>query len=110
MSTPVPLPQRRRRLPNRRGAELHDFEYEGRRFTATFGRDSEGHLAEIFLDCDRPDSLSAALARDAAILCSLALQHGAPLHVLRRALTRGPDGRASGPLGRALDLLEERAP
>lgn len=107
MSVPVHFPQRRRRLPNRRGAELIDFNHEGRRFTATFGHDADGHLAEILLDCDRPDSLSAALARDAAILASLALQHGAPLSTLRRALTRDHLGLAAGPLGRALDLLDE---
>jgi hypothetical protein len=47
-----------------------------------------------------------ALARDAAIVASIALQFGAPAGVIRHAL----DGRDSGPLGAALALVDgERA-
>ena len=76
-------------------------------YRQALGLIADGRIGEVILDCDRPDSLSAALARDAAILASVALQHGAPIATLRHALTRGSDGRAAGPLGRALDLLEE---
>src|ERR1700722_16408699 len=106
MSGPYP----RERLPNRRRQSLITFIHEGRRFTAGFGHHLDGRVGEIFLDSDRQGSLSAALARDAAVLASLALQHGATLSTIRKALTRGSDGRAAGPLGRALDLLEEGTP
>ena len=43
--------------------------------------------------------------RESAIAASLALQYGCPLDVLRRALLRDPRGRASTPLGAALDLI-----
>jgi hypothetical protein len=36
---------------------------------------------------------------------SIALQHGVPLETIRRALLRDSHGRASSPLGVALDLL-----
>jgi hypothetical protein len=38
------------------------------------------------------------------------VQHGADAHAVRRALSRDSRGQASGPLGRALDVLvvEER--
>jgi hypothetical protein len=44
-------------------------------------------------------------AQDSAVVCSLCLQHGVPLKVIRRALMRGPHGQASGPLAEALDRL-----
>ena len=64
-----------------------------------------GKLAEIFLTNDRAGSTLDAAARDSAILCSLALQFGADLETLRRALLRDSHGRASSPLGVVLDLL-----
>ena len=39
-------------------------------------------------------------------MCSIALQHGVPLDVIRRALLRDARGVASSPLGQALDVLE----
>ena len=47
------------------------------------------------------------LARDSAVLASLALQHGVKLEALRRAVLRDPHGEASGPIGRLLDLVSE---
>ena len=44
-------------------------------------------------------------ARDAAIACSLALQFGADVETIRKALCRDSHGRASGPLGAALDII-----
>jgi hypothetical protein len=44
-------------------------------------------------------------ARDAAIVLSFALQHGADVEAIRRALCRDSHGRALGPLGAALDIL-----
>jgi hypothetical protein len=40
-------------------------------------------------------------------VCSIALQHGVPLETIRRALLRDASGRASGPLGVALDLIAD---
>jgi hypothetical protein len=89
----------RARLPNRRPAELFDFEHGGRRWTLTDGR-----LAEIFIEGPK-DSPLLALSRDAAILASVALQFGAPASVIRHALA----GRDAGPLAAALGLIEEAA-
>jgi hypothetical protein len=46
-------------------------------------------------------------ARDSAIVCSIALQCGADLETISKALCRDSHGRASGPLGTALDLLTD---
>jgi len=47
------------------------------------------------------------MASDSAVLCSLLLQYGVPIDVIRHALMRDGNGRASGPLGVVLDLLAE---
>jgi hypothetical protein len=46
----------RRRLPNRRGAQICMFEHDGRRYRATFGTFGDGQLAEVFLDSGKADS------------------------------------------------------
>ena len=92
----------RERLPDRRKAELVDFEHGGRRWTACVGRFEDGRPAEIFIEGPK-DSPLLALARDAAILASIALQHGASLETLHHALA----GRGAGPLGVALALIAE---
>jgi hypothetical protein len=50
-------------------------------------------------------SAADVAARDSAIVCSLALQHGADINTIRRALCRDARGQAGGALGVALDLL-----
>lgn len=90
----------RERLPNRRAAELVEFQHGERRWTATVGRFPDGALAEIFLHAGK-DTPVLALAQDAAILASIALQHGAPADVILHAL----NGRDVGPLAAALNLI-----
>jgi|ERR1700733_849154 hypothetical protein len=95
----------RERLPNRRPAEVFDFQHGGRRWTATISRFPDGRLGEIFLDAIRGAAI-AELAAEAAIVASLALQSGCPLETLRHAL----DGRSAGPLGSALALIDGEGP
>ena len=96
----------RQRPPNRRGHELLTFEHSGIKYTAGVGRYADGQLAEIFLNGGKLGAHADTAARDAAIAASLLLQHGCPAETLSRALTRNADGSASGPLARALDLLD----
>jgi hypothetical protein len=65
----------RERLPNRRKAELLDFEHNGRKWTATIGRFADGRIGEIFLDAPKESPL-VELAQDCALTASLALQSG----------------------------------
>jgi hypothetical protein len=98
--------QSRTRLPQRRVHELLDFEHAGHRYTAGLGYFETGGLAEVFTNVPgRSGSAIEAVARDAAILTSICLQHGASMETIRHALTRNSDGSASGPLGVVLDLL-----
>jgi ribonucleoside-diphosphate reductase alpha chain len=95
----------RQRLPNRRLHELVDFRHGGVTFTAGIGRFADGRLAEVFLTGSKVGTAIDTSARDSAVVASLALQHGADVATLRRALMRNPNGTASGPLGALLDLL-----
>jgi ribonucleoside-diphosphate reductase alpha chain len=60
---------------------------------------------KIRLADGKVNSQADTAARDSAVIASLALQHGAPVETLRRALLRDSQGNASGPLGCALDLI-----
>jgi hypothetical protein len=95
----------RRRLPDRRPCLTIAFEKNGQRFTASYGFFADGALAEIFLNNSKAGNDVDTSVRDAAICISFALQHGADLDALRKALSRDAQGRPSGPLGAALDLL-----
>ena len=97
----------RRRLPNRRRSETFNFECASLRYTCTASWFDTGELGELFLGNHRADSHADSCAKDAAILASICLQYGAPLDVLRKALLRDEHGKASTPIGCALDLLAE---
>jgi hypothetical protein len=95
----------RERIPDRRSSETRDIECGGRRYRCTTSRFADGRLAEIFLSNNKAGSDSDTVARDSAIVCSIALQYGADVETIRKALCRDARGKASGPLGVALDLL-----
>jgi hypothetical protein len=95
----------RQRLPDRRASETFALECAGLRYTATVSRFTDGRLAEIFLTNHKAGSAADTAARDAPITCSIALQYGADIETIRKALSRDSRGNANGPLGVALDTL-----
>jgi hypothetical protein len=99
----------RERLPDRRPLELFDFEAMGLRFTASISRYPDGRVAELFCDNHKAGSSIGTLVRDSAIIFSFAVQHGADVEAIRRALSRNSDGSACGPLGAVLDAIAEDA-
>jgi hypothetical protein len=92
-------------LANRRASENFTFELDGLRFTATVSRFADGRIAELFLNNHKAGNQSDTNARDAAIIFSFALQHGADLNEIRKALCRDAQGHALGPIGAALDII-----
>jgi hypothetical protein len=92
----------RRRLPDRRGAELIDFMHAGQKWTASIGRFKTGELAEVFLSGPKLSAL-VEMAAESAIVCSICLQAGVRADVLQHELR----GRDIGPLARALELATE---
>jgi hypothetical protein len=88
------LPERRR-IANRRASITFGFECNGLRYAATISRYSNGDLAETFIN------------NCAAVVCSLALQHGADIGTIRRTFCRDSNGRPTPRVGAALDLIAE---
>jgi len=95
----------RERLPNKRKCETVEFKHAGHAFTLSCGYYRDGRLAEIFINSRHIGSPLESIARDSAILASLALQAGIHVETLRHALTRDHDGQPATALGAALDLL-----
>ena len=100
------LPVTRQRLPDRRLCESFTFELAGLRFTASVGRFPDGRIGELFLNNHKSGNQSDTNARDAAIILSFAIQYGADINEIRKALCRDNAGHALGPIGEALDRLE----
>jgi hypothetical protein len=97
----------RSRLPNRRGSLTFEIELRGLKFTCTASRFADGRLGEIFVTNHKANSNAGIMASDGAVAASLALQFGCPVEVLRKALCRDGSGKASGPVGAALDALDD---
>jgi hypothetical protein len=102
------MASKRERLPNRRASEKYTFELHGLRYTATVSRFADGRLGELFLNNHKAGNQSGSNARDAAIILSLAVQHGADVEAIRRALCRDSQGRPLRPIAAALDFLTEQ--
>src|SRR3954447_2367130 len=96
----------RERLRNRRASSTFGFECNGLPYLATVSFfPGSRRLAEIFIGNSKSGSHSDAAAKDAAVVCSIALQHGVSVEVIRKALLRDSQGHASSPLGAAIDRL-----
>jgi hypothetical protein len=95
----------RERLPNRRQCESFEFRHAGLDFTLAAGFYPDGRIGEIFLSSHKPGSPIEAIARDAAVTVSIALQFGADLETIRQALTKDHEGGPATLLGAALDKL-----
>ncbi len=103
----------RRRLPNRRRSETTEIEVGGHRLAAMVGFDETGRPVELFLSAGKTGSALDAILGDAAVVISIALQHGIPAAALRKSVSRlpetldGPAERAASPIGAALALIAE---
>ena len=117
----------RHRLPNRRPSRVETVEVAGQTFTATVGFDPEtDRPCEVFLTAGKEGSLINAMLADAAVVISVALQHGIPAQSLAKSIGRLPEGPVTpadldqgkpgrlpaSPIGAALDLVTslEHAP
>jgi hypothetical protein len=97
----------RRRLPARRCSESFEIEHCGLRYTVSFSRFDDGTIGECFISNHKRGNASDIAARDAGIILSFALQYGAPVDDIARALSRNSNGSASGVLAAALDRILE---
>lgn len=98
---------RRRRPPNKCPTEKTDFVHDNIRFELHVDRYDDGRPAGMFLSGGKSGTAMNAISRDAGMLVSLALQHGAGLETIRDALTRDDDGAPMSVIGVALDRVAE---
>lgn len=100
---------RRDVLPPRRQSLVFDMSYSGVDFAVTVGFQPDGRVAEVFVSAHRKIGTQvSALARDAAILLSLALQHGCSLQTVSGAVTRESTGEPAGLAGAVIDAIIAR--
>ena len=95
----------RRTLPQRRAAETFDMRFWNQPFTVTVGFYADGAPGEVFVDGGKSGQDIQSTARDAAVVLSLALQHGVTIEVIRHAVTRNGAGEAASILGAIADRL-----
>ena len=99
----------RRALPQRRRAETFELEHGGQNtsYQITAGYYPDHTVGEVFIHGSKSGAGLEAVARDGAILLSLALQHGCALETIKHAITREGDGSPSTIVGAVVDRLSE---
>jgi hypothetical protein len=97
----------RNALPQRRRGETFELTHGGQNtpFQITVGYYRDGKVGEVFIAGGKSGSDFEAVARDGAVLLSIALQFGVPLDVLQNAITREGDGKPSTIIGAVIDRL-----
>ena len=97
----------RHALPMRRACLTFDVEFGGftKNHTVTAGCYDDGSLGEVFINGGKSGEQVEAIARDGAVLLSLALQHGVTLDTIRHSITRDAQGQPSSVVGAVVDRL-----
>jgi hypothetical protein len=97
----------RKALPLRRHCETFEIAYGGfdKHHTITVGFYNEGNVGEVFINGGKSGEMVQAIARDGAILLSLALQYGADLQTVKHALTRDSRDAPMSIIGVVVDRL-----
>jgi hypothetical protein len=99
----------RRILPQRREAETFDLDFGGlnKAHTITVGFYEDGSIGEVFISGGKSGEIVEAMARDAAVILSMALQYGADLVNVKNAITRDGQDDAQSIIGVVVDKLAE---
>jgi hypothetical protein len=103
-------PVTRRRLQQRRRAETFDLTFRNQLITITTGFYADDTPGEVFISIGKPGTDIASVARDAAVLLSLALQHGVDVATIAHAITRDSSGAAASILGAIVDAIAKTFP
>jgi hypothetical protein len=100
-------------LPNRRISCNFTTSFAGEKYDVTVGFYPDGRIGETFVNRIRDKSAARlgeqldGICRDSAILLSFALQYGAPLNAISRAVTRNDDNEPSTIVGALVELMEK---
>ena len=92
-------------LPQRRRAETFAIVCRNQPVAITAGFYDDGTLGEVFIDTGKSGADLAHVARDAAVVISLALQHGVSIEAIRHAVTHSGSGEPASILGAVVDVL-----
>lgn len=95
----------RERMPARRSHDVTSIVHAGMVATIGTGRHADGRLGEVFVDVAKVGTALEALGKDASILVSIALQHGASIDELRHSMSRQEDGAPQSLIGAVLDEI-----
>ena len=99
----------RQLLPQRRPAETFDLWFWNQSFSVTIGFYPNGAVGEVFIDGGKSGQDIQSTARDAAVVLSLALQHGVPSETIRHAVTRGASEEPASILGAVVDSITTKS-
>ena len=99
----------RRVLPRRRAAETFNLRFWNQSFSVTIGFYPDGTPGEVFIDGGKTGQDIQSTARDAAVVLSLALQHGVPPETIRHAVTRGASEGPASILGAVVDFITTKS-
>jgi hypothetical protein len=95
-------------MPARRKSENFPVEAGNFRMIMTVGFYEDGRPGEVFVSGTKAGTELDSIARDAAVLLSLAMQHGVPLETVAHAVTRDSSGAPSSVMGALVDRLHSR--
>lgn len=96
----------RERLADRRQNMNLPLHWRGRRYEITCGFYDDGRVAEAFVHNTKAGTDVQAVARDSAIILSLALQHGCPLDTIQAALTRDEQNNPISLIAAVVDAIQ----
>jgi hypothetical protein len=99
----------RRVLPQRRAAETFNLRFWNQSFTVTVGFYRDGTPGEVFVGVGKTGTDIESIARDAAVLLSLALQHRVSPETISRAITRGASEEPASILGAVVDSITTKS-
>ena len=95
----------RHRPADRRIGPVITYRVDGMKYTAQSSENADGEVIEMFLNCGKEGSSANIVARECAVILSIALQCETPLDSITKALPLLSNGLPAGPVGRAIYLF-----
>ena len=101
------MPQRREALPGRRRCESFTLPWGGlaRPHFVTVGFYPDGRPGEVFITGGKSGEAIESIARDGAVMLSMALQHGATIETIAHAITRDGQDQPQTIVGAIVDMM-----
>lgn len=96
-------------LPSRRRCETFELPFGGLTspHVVTVGYYDDGRCGEVFINGGGSGSQVEAIARDGAVMTSLALQHGVSVGTMLHAITRNSQDEPQSIVGAVVERLQE---